>query len=216
VPLEKLEPLYRYLATCDGKDPMEAMMRDMEALAKDGYISNGEKLGVHRIVKNGTISKEVQEALRRQIGSENPVFFHCMFQAIDNEMTISVSRISSNSSKTSLALHIAEDDSVIVDYAEPDAIFHGGLIGQTIYNSISTLVVGDDGSKNRGFLRAETTFRAMHRNMETICIKVDFRLSRTKPFFIKVMNLQTLTPTATMGAACETLYDQMGENPWTA
>ncbi len=205
------EPLYRYLKSKGNGDPVSNLLKDIEVLAKGGYVRSRDE-GILSVVSNAAIENEIKEKLAEHM-PEQPMSHHCSYQAIGKKMYINLSRINKFVSKTALALVINENDSVDVDWLEYDAIFGRELLGKKLWNSISTVVEAADGTVKRGFLRVETQIFAG--GTDTLALKADFRLSRTAPFFISIANCNTATPTATFGPAAKLVFDRL-ESEWTA
>lgn len=205
------EPLYRYLTQVGDADPVTKMLVDIEGMAHAGLVKSTSE-GRINIIKSKKTEKELAEALTKAAGE--PTFFHMMYQSIGNNMYISMSRVGKSISKTCMAITIKEDDSVTVDYLEHDAIFHKGPLGSTIYNSISTVAIGEDGTHHRGFVRAETTFMATPEQDSQFAIKVDFKLSKAVPFFIHFTDCRSSSPKAKIGSASAKVFEEM-ERQWT-
>jgi hypothetical protein len=206
-----LEPLYRYLESKGNCDPITTIIKDIEILAKGKYVHNAGD-GVVACNTSDKISGEIKQKLQEMQGPA-PMAHHCMYQAIGKKMYMSISRISTFVSKTALSLCINEDDTINVDYLEYDAIFGQELVGKTLWNSISTVVVADDGTTKRGFLRAETRVYTSH-DGERIGIKVDFKLSRSTPFYIVITNCTSATQIGIFGPAAKSAFLAM-ETAWT-
>lgn len=205
-----LEPLYRYLKSKGNCDPVTELLKDIEFLAKSGYVHNAGD-GIVACNTSSKIKTEVQEELQKLQGAP-PMSHHCMYQAIGKKMYVSISRVNKFVSKTALSLCINENDTVDVDYLEYDAIFGQDLIGKKLWNSISTVVVAEDGTTKRGFLRAETTVLTSHEG-KAIGIKADFKLSRSTPFYILVKDCTELTQIGVFGPAAKAAFQDM-EASW--
>lgn len=210
--LERLEPLYRYFKSMPDGDPIANIMMDMEQLAKGNYIKSVAN-GHIQLKSTPDIEREVRAILAEQIPPET--LLHMMFQNIGEKMFISLSRVTQDASKTALALCINEDDTVTVDFLEHAALFNGKLNGKTLWNSISTVVVQEDGSIKRGFIRVETTFAHVREASSNIGIKCDFKVARSTPFYIYLTNCDTARPLAMTGADAKSAYERMAAT-WTS
>lgn len=206
----KLEPLYRYLKTIGRTEPVSRFLSDIEQLAKGGHLVNASD-GIVAIKETTKSEAEIAEILRGMM--PHPMAHHMMYQAIGKQMFLSLSRVRDCTSKTALALCIDERDQVIVDYLEHQALFHEAIMHKTLWNSISTVVVNDAGEAKRGFIRAETTF-IPDEACDVMGIKCDFKLSRTKPFYLKLSNCRE-TPTGVFGAAAKDFFETQ-ESKWNA
>jgi len=200
VPIGQLEPLYRYLTLRNQQDPVNALLQDMEELAKGKYIKNMSE-GIHQVIDSAVIRAEIKQEVDK-ISNVAPVAFHQVsYQALGNKMYISINRVLQNASKTMLALTINEDDSVTIMYVDSDPFYAMALLKGTLYGSISTVIMKEDGTLSTGFLRCETSFCTdIHNNAYMKC---DFRLSRTKPFYIRFLHLHDSNPTADMQVSPE-------------
>ncbi len=207
----KLEPLYRYLKTIGQAEPVARFISDIDRLAKGGYVGNASD-GVIMIRETEKTTAELDKILAQLIPSR--IAHHMMYQAIGKEMFLSLSRVSENVSKTALALCITEQDKVVVDYLEHRALFCSELMGQVLWNSISTVVVDDAGASKRGFIRAETTFMPNSEH-DSMGIKCDFKLSRTKPFYVLLRDCKSSTPVGTFGPVAKEAFEQL-ESAWKA
>jgi hypothetical protein len=192
-------------------DPVTKMLVDIEKMAHAGLVKSRAE-GQLEVIRNKKTDKEISDILLKACGS--PTYYHMMYQSIGNNMYISMSRVGKSISKTCMAITIKEDDSVTVDYLEHDAIFYKGPLGSTIYNSISTVAIGEDGTHHRGFVRAETTFMAAPEQDSQFVIKVDFKLSKAVPFFIHFTDCQSSSPKARIGSAAAKVFEEM-ERQWT-
>ena len=205
------EPLYRYLMQDGDADPVTRMLVDIEKMAHAGLVRSRSE-GQLEVVRNMKTDKEIADILLKACGS--PTYYHMMYQSIGNNMYISMSRVGAGASKTCMAITIKEDDSVSVDFFEHDAIFYKGPLGSTIYNSISTVAVGEDGTHHRGFVRAETTFMGVNRGEDEFAMKVDFKLSKAAPFYIHFTECRTPNPKAKIGTTAAKRFEEM-ERAWT-
>lgn len=210
--LERLEPLYRYFKQMPEGDPLSNVIRDIEQLAKGDYLRS-ESNGNIALKSTPEIENEISNILVSQVPQET--LLHMMFQNIGEKMFISLSRVTRDASKTALALCINEDDTVTVDYLEHAALFSGKLNGKTLWNSISTVVVQEDGSIKRGFIRVETTFVHTRGATCEIAIKCDFKVARSTPFYIAITNCDTAGPIATTGASAKSRYEGLAAS-WTS
>lgn len=181
----ELEPLYRYLKGKGRVDPVTAILKDVETLACGNYI-NGIGDGMLVTVDDLKIDKEISEKLEA-LRPPPPMSYHWMYQAIGDRMYISLSRINQYVSKTALALCIMEDDTVTIDYLEHGAIFNQPMVGQTMWNSISTVIVQEDGSTVRGFLRVESQLFT-DTDGNKLAFRADFRLNPNRPFYVSINN----------------------------
>lgn len=206
----KLEPLYRYLRMINGEEPVSKFLGDIEILARLGYIENGSREGTAFARDNPKIKCEIDKELAALVPVSRA--YHMMYQAIGKEMFLSLSGVVGNVSKTVLSLCITERDAVVVDYMEYRGLFDPSLVGQTLWNSISTVVVDDTGATKRGFIRAETTFMP-NSDFDGCAIKCDFKLSRTKPFYISITGCLENKPTGVFGANAKEVYEQL-ESAW--
>jgi hypothetical protein len=204
----QLEPLYRWLKSKGTGNPVSNLLKDIETLAKSKYVtSQGD--GILRVTSNTGIEAKLSE-----LQGEQPMSHHCSYQAIGKKMYINLSRINLFVSKTALSLVINENDTVDVDWLEYDAIFGRELLGQTLWNSISTVVVAEDGTTKRGFVRVETKLVADDGG-NTLALRADFKLSRSSPFYILIDNCMAATPTAVFGATAKSAFERM-ESEWRA
>ena len=206
----KKEPLYRYLTQISGNDPVTSLMEDIEALAREGYVE-GTGDGTLNVLTGSKISAFITEQLASQMPAR--VFHHMAVQAIDKKMFITISRVGPSVSKTALALVINEDDSVTVGYLEHDALFNGGLAGKKLYCALSTVVIDEAGAATNGFIRFESSFTS--RGEDEFAMKVDFKLSRTTPFFIYIAPCGAVNPVAITGATAKHSFEEM-ESAWRA
>lgn len=206
----KLEPLYRYLKTIGRTEPVSRFLSDIERLAKDDHLVNAGE-GIVAVKETAKSEAEIDDILRSMV--PQPIAHHMMYQAIGKQMFLSLSRVQDCTSKTALALCIDERDQVTVDYLEHQALFHTALMHKTLWNSISTVVVDDAGEAKRGFIRAETTF-IPNETHDVMGIKCNFKLSRTKPFYLMLTNCKE-TPLGVFGAAAKDFFETQ-ESKWSA
>jgi hypothetical protein len=189
VAIGQLEPLYRYLKLTNGKDPLEAMVHDIEKLAKGRYIENVSE-GIHQVVESSTINSEIRAELEKLFDQPEP-FYQVSYQALGGRMYITINRVTKYASKTSLACILKEDDTVDILYIDSDPLMLFADSKPTIYGSISTILVMPDNSIKNGFLRCETSLCNLG---EDLYIKWDFRLSRTKPFYLAINKVWEIEP----------------------
>ena len=206
MPIGQLEPLYRYLTLRNQQDPVGAMLQDMEQLAKEKYIQNLSE-GIHAVIDNASIRAEIREELAKLTNLPIP-YFQVSYQALGSKMYISINRVLQNVSKTMLALAIHEDDRVVIMYIDSDPLSNMAVLKPVLYGSTSTVIVKDDGTLSNGFLRCETSLCADSRS--NIYIKCDFRLSRTKPFYIRITGVNDVLPHGDMQ-----LDQELWEAAWT-
>lgn len=197
--LEKLEPLYRWLRHRNGKDAFNELLTDMAILAKEGYIDSGAN-GTHSIRVSSKINSEVAAQLALERGSDPNMSYQ--FQAIGDVMYMNVVRIEQATNRTVLSLKVTGDDEVEVEYLD----FPGLQGGFNVFSSINSLIPQADGSYKRGFLRTQVT---QYTGNVMAVFKIDFRLSRTKPFFIRVTKQIGNTGTGIIGDEAEISFNEI-------
>ena len=201
--LGKLEPLYRYLKTRNKKEPVASMLSDIETLAKGGYVKSLRD-GILEVIESNKAREEVDALLMSQVPK---MYAYTMsYQAIGKSMYCALNRIAGDISKTSIAFTINPDDTVSVEYLESDAVTCGDLNNRTLYNSISTLVVQEDSSVRRGFLRAETTMRTRD---NLLVLKIDFRVARSVPFYVAIDKANLAQQVTAFGPAAKAKFDAL-------
>ena len=206
MPIGELEPLYRYLATCNQRDPVASLLIDMEQLAKGKYIKNMSE-GIHQVIDTAAIRAEVRDQIARNIGPP-PAGYQTTYQALGKRMYVAINRVVQSNSKTALAYVINEDDTVELLYIDPDPINQFASTKPTIYSSINTVVVLEGGTIKHGFLRCETSMMTYGNDL---LIKSDFKLSRTTPFYTKIKNYYSAVTSCSVGPAVKTMW----EEAWT-
>ena len=205
MPIGTLEPLYRYLQLHNAEDAISAVINDMEALAKDGFIKSiGE--GLHETLSTSATEAEINETLTQLLNKESPAFYTASYQALDSKMFISISRVEPAVSRTILALCINEDDSVTTFYLDGASMIDMGLKSPELYSSTSAVIKTADGTLKNGFVRSFTSVRK--RNAAEVYIKCDFRLSRTTPFYIAISDVYE-NQRASIGAAAKAVFDEL-------
>ena len=199
MPLEKLEPLYRWLRYRNGKDAFNELLTDMAVLAKEGYIQSSSN-GTHNVHISSKTNSEIQVLLEAERGNDPRMSYQ--FQAIGDVMYINAVRIETATNRTVMSLKVTGSDEVIVEYID-----FPGLIGSfNIFSSINSLLPQDDGTYKRGFLRTQVT---QHTDRDRAVLKIDFRLSRTKPFYISIVKGPATTGSAIIGDVAETHFTQL-------
>jgi hypothetical protein len=201
--LGKLEPLYRYLKTRNKKEPVASMLSDIETLAKGGYVRSLRD-GILEVIETSKAREEVDAFLRSQVPK---MFAYTMsYQAIGKSMYCALNRVAGDVSKTSIAFTIQPNDTVTVEYLEADVVECGDLSNRTLYNSISTLVVQEDGSVRRGFLRAETMIKTA---TNKIAMKIDFKIARSVPFYVVIDKTHLAQQSTLFGPAAKAVFEAM-------
>ena len=204
--LGDLEPLYRWLRLRNETDPVEALLQDIETLSKAQYIKNLRE-GVHTVIQNPAIDAEVLQEMQSYLRGDDGVFyFQTSYQAVGEKMYIAISRVGPTVAKTALALCINENDTVEVHFIEPDPLFTFASGHPTLYGSISTVIVAEDGQIKHGFIRCETSMM-MESGTEALLVKCDFRLSRTQPFYIAIDAMFGDRPVAQIGVGCQVRWE---------
>lgn len=199
MPLEKLEPLYRWLRYRNGKDAFNELLTDMAVLAKEGYIQSSSN-GTHAVHTSTKINSEISTILQADIGTDTRMSYQ--FQAIGDVMYINAVRIEMTTNRTVLSLKVTGSDEVTVEYLD-----FPGLIGTfNVFSSINSILPQDDGTYKRGFLRTQVT---QHTDENRAVLKIDFRLSRTKPFFILVKKGIGTEGAAHIGDVAEAGFNDM-------
>lgn len=198
--LEKLEPLYRWLRYRNGKDAFNELLTDMAVLAKEGYIQSSSN-GTHAVHTSSKINAEITALLEAERGNDPRMSYQ--LQAIGDTMYINAVRIETATNRTVLSLKVTGSDEVTVEYID-----FPGLAGTySIFSSINSLLPQDDGTYKRGFLRTQIIQHSDHR---TVAMKIDFRLSRTKPFYIVINKGAGTTATAEIGDTAEERFNTIG------
>jgi|GEM_PF-6902825 len=205
MPIGTLEPLYRYLQLHNGADAISAVINDMEALARGGFIKSlGE--GLHETIQTTASEIEINETLSQLLGRDMPTFYTASYQALDSKMFISISRVEPAVSRTILALCINEDDSVTTFYLDGANMIDMGQKSPELYSSTSAVIKTADGALKNGFVRSFTSVR--QRSESEVYIKCDFRLSRTAPFYIAIRDIYGRQD-AHVGATAKTVFDEL-------
>lgn len=176
----ELEPLYRYLKTVE-REPVTQLILDMEELAKGDYIHSSGTSGAVSVYITEKNESEVSAILASCQASTNN--YHMSFCYVDKTMIASVSAVNGAASLTALLFTINEDDSVCVNYLRNSDIC--ALRWKTLKNSSFTAMTLEDGQTVNGIVNVETTFIASPSGYD-IVIKCDFKLSRAKPFYIRI------------------------------
>lgn len=218
----KVEPLYRFLRQFthdaqrasggDSVNPIQAIIAGANELVRLGLARNTPQDGRIIIVESKQIEDSIKEDLAYLVPEQ--VCFHPAYQAIGKTMQVSLSRVNRISSKTALSLHINEDDTVIVDFIEPDTIINDGLDGREIYSSLSTMVEAEDGTISRGFVRCVSKF-FYNSDTDKLVFEANFKTIRAAPFHVMVSDICSTTPNASIGTAAKSFYKLM-ESQWTA
>lgn len=201
----KLEPLLRYLQQHNQTDAISAAINDMETLAKGGYIKSlGD--GVHEIVPNGEADREVRRALESALGQDTKTYYTASYQAVDERMFININKVAECACRTILSMCINRNDTVSVFFVDGASLAEVAKLNSELYSATSTIAKTDSGEIRSGFVRSFTSI-VQHEGSNRICIKCDFRLSRTTPFHICVLN-SMIDPTAFIGVEAKAFYEE--------